>query len=557
MSTRDSSKGRGLWPETPGCCGEETGGDFAGLSFCARSPGCCCSRRAPVASPADPSLRAYRRHALALNGWYTSNVTVNWQRRPGESAVDRAAIRGTLTRRHAVTRQLTCAATSDNDEHGHRQTDDQDRQDRAGGSARCSNARPTRTAGTTGRSRSRSPGRMRRQGSRRCTSVPVRRSGQRRRRRRRVVHRRRRQYRRGVSFPFKYDATPPSIFADDRNAREPQRADLVAEVQRHDGRRGLQDAGPERPGRVGDLPRHGERRQGHRLSPSAASTSTASSASTRLRTAPSRSSSLVATGALLSPTPGLQITMKSPPTLAWARAKGASYYNVQLIRARAQGAERLARAYQLPTAANVAVQGTPLSTAARRLPLVRLARIRADLRRPIRAPPAWKQLVRRDEVGRRVRRHAAALLFAVGALLLTPGAPASRTCPATRLRPWSRRSSPEPSATQRLVHDQRHRQLVGHRPGVDHPLDDRLRRGHVHGDTTGTPLTCTAESDGGETTVCEDVQGRQDRAGDDRDTVAVRRLERLVQPRLSRRLRRDRRDLRARVVLPGRDLQRA
>jgi hypothetical protein len=43
--------------------------------------------------------------------------------------------------------------------------------------------------------------------------------------------------------------------------------------------------------------------------------------------------SLVATGALLSPTPGLRITMKSPPTLVWARAKGASYYNVQLIRA--------------------------------------------------------------------------------------------------------------------------------------------------------------------------------------------------------------------------------
>jgi hypothetical protein len=44
--------------------------------------------------------------------------------------------------------------------------------------------------------------------------------------------------------------------------------------------------------------------------------------------------SLVATGALLSPTPGLQITMNSPPTLAWAPAKGATYYNVQLIHGR-------------------------------------------------------------------------------------------------------------------------------------------------------------------------------------------------------------------------------
>jgi hypothetical protein len=43
--------------------------------------------------------------------------------------------------------------------------------------------------------------------------------------------------------------------------------------------------------------------------------------------------SLIATGPLLSPTPGLRITMKSPPTLVWAPAKGATYYNVQLIRA--------------------------------------------------------------------------------------------------------------------------------------------------------------------------------------------------------------------------------
>ena len=39
----------------------------------------------------------------------------------------------------------------------------------------------------------------------------------------------------------------------------------------------------------------------------------------------------IATGALLSPTPGRRITMKSPPNLVWAPAEGATYYNVQLI----------------------------------------------------------------------------------------------------------------------------------------------------------------------------------------------------------------------------------
>ena len=49
---------------------------------------------------------------------------------------------------------------------------------------------------------------------------------------------------------------PAEHLRGDRNAREPERADLVAEVQRHEGHRGLQNAWPERTGRVRDLPRH-------------------------------------------------------------------------------------------------------------------------------------------------------------------------------------------------------------------------------------------------------------------------------------------------------------
>ena len=107
----------------------------------------------------------------------------------------------------------------------------------------------------------------------------------------------------------------------------------------------------------------------------------------------------VATGALLSPTPGLRITMKSPPTLVWAPAKSASYYNLQLIRAGRKVMSAWPSRTELPTAANVAVQGTALSTSAGRLPLVRLAGLRADLRRPLCEAPARKQHVRRDEVG--------------------------------------------------------------------------------------------------------------------------------------------------------------
>ena len=46
---------------------------------------------------------------------------------------------------------------------------------------------------------------------------------------------------------------------DDRNAWEPERTDLLAKVQRHADRRGLQNARPERTRRIGHLPRLGDR----------------------------------------------------------------------------------------------------------------------------------------------------------------------------------------------------------------------------------------------------------------------------------------------------------
>jgi hypothetical protein len=43
---------------------------------------------------------------------------------------------------------------------------------------------------------------------------------------------------------------------------------------------------------------------------------------------------IVATGALLSPTPGARVSLSAPPRLIWTPVKGARYYNVQLMRGR-------------------------------------------------------------------------------------------------------------------------------------------------------------------------------------------------------------------------------
>jgi hypothetical protein len=47
-----------------------------------------------------------------------------------------------------------------------------------------------------------------------------------------------------------------------------------------------------------------------------------------------RTTRIVATGALLSPSPRARISLKSPPRLFWTPVKGASYYNLQLMRGR-------------------------------------------------------------------------------------------------------------------------------------------------------------------------------------------------------------------------------
>ena len=133
------------------------------------------------------------------------------------------------------------------------------------------------------------------------------------------------------SFPFKYDGTPPAIFAvtakpGNRSLYLSWRASSdtqTIEVMRAPGRngqgetiiyrgtaRGFRDAGLT----VG-------RSYEYRVRGFDAA---ANRAEQPLK--------IVATGALLSPVPGAKISLKALPTLVWIRAKKASYYNLQLVR---------------------------------------------------------------------------------------------------------------------------------------------------------------------------------------------------------------------------------
>jgi hypothetical protein len=136
-----------------------------------------------------------------------------------------------------------------------------------------------------------------------------------------------------ASFAFRYDATPPSIFGTtathgNRSAQISWRKSSdtrIVEVFRTPGRNGQGESGIYRGSATGvkDTGLVVGRKYEYRV---IGVDEAANRAEQKL--------SLVATGALLSPTPGLRITSKSPPTLVWAPARKATYYNLQLIRGR-------------------------------------------------------------------------------------------------------------------------------------------------------------------------------------------------------------------------------
>jgi hypothetical protein len=133
------------------------------------------------------------------------------------------------------------------------------------------------------------------------------------------------------SFAFKYDSTPPTLFAvtakrANRSAQLAWRKSTdtqVVEVFRAPGRRGQGESGIYRGSATGFLDRGLTvgRKYEYRV---VASDQAMNRAERRIR--------FVATGPLLSPAPGAAVS--APPFLAWAPVKGASYYNVQLMRGR-------------------------------------------------------------------------------------------------------------------------------------------------------------------------------------------------------------------------------
>jgi hypothetical protein len=135
----------------------------------------------------------------------------------------------------------------------------------------------------------------------------------------------------GASFAFKYDATPPTLFAvtaqrGNRSAELTWRMSTdtqVIEVLRAPGRNGQGETVVYRGNATGyrDTGLVVGRKYEYRVAGIDAAAN---------RT--ERKIEFLATGALLYPAAAERVT--SPPNLAWTRVKGASYYNLQLVRGR-------------------------------------------------------------------------------------------------------------------------------------------------------------------------------------------------------------------------------
>jgi hypothetical protein len=135
----------------------------------------------------------------------------------------------------------------------------------------------------------------------------------------------------GASISFKYDATPPILFAvtaqrGNRSAELTWRMSTdtqVIEVLRAPGRNGQGETVVYRGNATGyrDTGLVVGRKYEYRVAGIDAAAN---------RT--ERKIEFLATGALLSPAAAERVT--SPPNLAWTRVKGASYYNLQLVRGR-------------------------------------------------------------------------------------------------------------------------------------------------------------------------------------------------------------------------------
>jgi hypothetical protein len=137
----------------------------------------------------------------------------------------------------------------------------------------------------------------------------------------------------GSSVTFKYDTTPPTVFGviarlGNRMAEVSWRASSdtrSVEILRAPGRNGQGETVIYRGSAAGyrDTGLTVGRKYEYRV--------------TGIDDADNRSAhtiNILATGPLLSPAPAASVSAKSPPHLTWTPVKGARYYNVQLIRGR-------------------------------------------------------------------------------------------------------------------------------------------------------------------------------------------------------------------------------
>lgn len=137
----------------------------------------------------------------------------------------------------------------------------------------------------------------------------------------------------GSSVTFKYDATPPTVFAvttrlGNRMAEVSWRASSdthSVEILRAPGRNGQGQTVVYRGSEAGyrDTGLTVGQKYEYKV--------------TGIDEAANRTDhtlNIVATGPLLSPAPGARVSITAPPRLVWTPAKKASYYNVQLIRGR-------------------------------------------------------------------------------------------------------------------------------------------------------------------------------------------------------------------------------
>jgi hypothetical protein len=280
---------------------------------------------APGANGAPPEINVTISGSLGLNGWYRSNVTVNWQVQGASNSTGCDA--RTLTADTPGTK-ITCWAEFNGDETTKSVTIKLDKTapTAIGAAERTPNASGWYTApvtvsfsgtdatsGIAGCSSARygGPDNATASVAGSCSDV----AGN-------VTV---------AAFPFKYDATPPILTAVTKKlgkrmaqiAWRPSTDVRLVEIVRAPGRNGegqtvvyrgtattYRDAGlivgRKYQYRVIGLD-EAENRDEHTIE-------------------------ITATGALLSPAPGTQVT--NPPQLVWTAVRGASYYNVQLMRGR-------------------------------------------------------------------------------------------------------------------------------------------------------------------------------------------------------------------------------